>query len=124
MTSYVRNVKFKFFFKSEDQVQSFLDAKKKEYADINSMCPPLIIAIGTPSNIEKTLVCIEGIRYDCATPLKAVDVCFKAFWGFGCEYPLISRMPWTFIEHYVYGMTETKVPSKVAELHVDIERMK
>lgn len=109
-------------FQSEDELHPFLESKKQLFQERNLPCPPLVVSIGTLEIIEKSLVCVNGAQYVFTSPLKAVDVCFKVFWGLGCKYPVDSQFPWVFLENFVYGIRETTLPNKVSELMIDLQR--
>lgn len=45
------------------------------------------------------------VYYECASILDAVDICIKATFVFGIEYPLASSSCWLFLQKSVYQLT-------------------
>lgn len=56
---------------------------------------PYVVVIGDIDGLDP----IHAL-YLLETPIKAVDVCFKAFHSLNLEYPVESNQVWCFIEHF------------------------
>lgn len=53
---------------------------------------------------SNAFVIIENLTYPIDSVVKAIDVCFKAFFVFNAEYPKEALDPWTFIQKGVYDI--------------------
>lgn len=57
---------------------------------------------GNASDHIQSFVVINDTKYELETPLKAVDVCFKAFFTLNYKYPFEGEQVWTFIQKYFF----------------------
>jgi len=53
-------------------------------------------------------VVVNGEALEQVTLLKAVDLCFKAFYCFDIHYPKQCAPVWEFLQQVVYGMPGTE----------------
>jgi len=65
----------------------------------------------------------ESVYYSAASLVEAVDICVKAAFVFGLQYPAPANACWSYLQRGVYGITSKydHIPSKVLELISDIE---
>lgn len=56
------------------------------------------------SDISASYVQIESLRYHVRTPLKCLDLCFKAFFALDVVYPIPAQAVWRFIQEYFYEL--------------------
>lgn len=80
---------------------------------------PLLIFVGpTLSNITASYVQINTVRYEFRNPLKALDMCFKAFHALDAAYQDECQAVWLFIQRYFYDLylTEDKNIPRVTNL--------
>lgn len=56
----------------------------------------------------KYYVNINKYFYEAETPLRALDLCFKAFFALSAEYPKECDQCWIFIERYFFNMNREK----------------
>ena len=64
-----------------------------------------VIVVGpTLLDIEASYVAVDDVLYKVATPLKAVDLCFKIFHALNAQYPIESHGAWFFLQTAVYGI--------------------
>jgi len=67
---------------------------------------PYTVIVGDVDGLEPlhSYVIINNTQYLLETPIKAIDICFKAFHSLNLEYPLQSCQVWCFIEQYFFGI--------------------
>jgi len=55
--------------------------------------------------------------------LEAVDICMKAAFVFGLDYPQASHSAWSFVQRSVYRICHKydRLPSRAQELLTDIQ---
>lgn len=47
---------------------------------------------------------IEHTKFKVETPLRALDICFNAFFTLNYKYPVESEQIWLFIQTYFFGI--------------------
>ena len=64
------------------------------------------------------------VFYAASLLLEAVDVCMKATFVFGLQFPITSNSSWVFLQRGIYNLNSRFdfVPSKVNELISDVKR--
>lgn len=80
---------------------------------------PQIYASGSKKNLkfEHVWVSFPGKAVKCSTIIEAVDLCFKSFYIFNCDFPTKCHGAWQFLEFCVYNMkTFSIILSSVKEL--------
>lgn len=66
---------------------------------------PLAVIVGsTLETIEECYVCINDVRYQVPSPLKALEITFKSFYAFQLDYPKDALYPWMVIQNRLYGI--------------------
>jgi len=68
--------------------------------------------------------CLHSSVYFCTSSLmEAVDICVKASFVFGLDYPHAAQSCWAFIQRAVYAISHRydRLSSKVQELLTDIQ---
>lgn len=85
---------------------------------------PFVIAIGDEklNSFENFYLYLDGEKLIFNNILRAVDICFKAFYLFNLEYPVASYNFWTFIDSCFYKTN--KVNSKSVKIATMLEEMK
>jgi len=64
---------------------------------------PYIVIVGfNKINNPDCYVVIENSEYKVETPLKALDVCFKAFFTLNYQYPIEAEQIWLFIQTFFF----------------------
>ncbi|MGH0126762.1 UNVERIFIED_CONTAM: hypothetical protein FKN15_040416 [Acipenser sinensis] len=71
---------------------------------------PFVLLLGERHNFSQAFV-IYGQALEQASLLKAVDVCFKAFYCFDISYPKQCSPAWEFLQHVVYEVAGNESPS-------------
>lgn len=51
---------------------------------------------------------VNDLLFKLETPIKALDICFKAFHTLNLEYPKEAEQVWHFISEYFFGITDFK----------------
>lgn len=65
----------------------------------------MVIVIGkTLKKIDKCLVLINGVKYEAASTLEAIDRTFKSFYSLQVDYAPVANNIWVFIQKYLYGI--------------------
>jgi hypothetical protein len=83
---------------------------------------PLVIVVGDPMAPADTYVFVDGVKWKLTSPVKAVDVCYKAFHVLHAEYPAESHV-WPLLQKLAYSMstkwdiTSTSVSAMLSEFH-------
>lgn len=85
---------------------------------------PFFVCVGTLQNVDAYYIVIDDTKYKVDTPLKALDVTYKAFHAFNIKYPTESAHVWTFIQKIAYDMTTSfdNVCTATHSLISDIKR--
>ncbi|KYN21458.1 hypothetical protein ALC57_06167 [Trachymyrmex cornetzi] len=65
----------------------------------------MIVAIGTILNLTDFYIIINNVKYVSTTLMRAVNLCFQAFFALDAKYPVDSEIMWYFL-HQVYGITD------------------
>lgn len=65
---------------------------------------PYVVVVGDGLDPVHTYTIINDTQYLLETPIKGLDVCFKAFHSLNLEYPVESNQVWCFIEHYFFNI--------------------
>lgn len=77
---------------------------------------PQVLVLGdSVINPAQTLVLVNDTVYEVGSLIKAVDVCFKAFFVLNAEYPPQARDPWLLLQRGVIGI-RTEYDSKSARV--------
>lgn len=80
-----------------DRRTRILDRKEREQ--------PLAVIVGkTLGSIEVCYVCINDLRYQVASVLRAIDVTFKSFFALQLDYPKDAAYPWMVVQSRIYGI--------------------
>lgn len=66
--------------------------------------PTLVFVGPTLSNITASYIQIDTVRYELRTPIKALDICFKAFHALDAAYQEECQAIWLFIQRYFYDL--------------------
>jgi len=63
-----------------------------------------------------------AVYFEAASIPHAVDICLKAAFVFGIEFPSTAHSSWSFVQRAIYGLTSKfdRVSSKTLELMSDI----
>jgi len=51
---------------------------------------------------------VNDLLFKLETPIKALDICFKAFHTLNLEYPKEAEQVWHFNSEYFFGITDIK----------------
>ena len=78
------------------------DYLKKDFGKEGNSQPYILILGGTMLKPQQTFVIIEHRALEQTSLIKAVDVCFKAFYVFDLQYPEKCSGVWEFISAIVY----------------------
>jgi hypothetical protein len=70
--------------------------------------------IERPENLQG-LVRVCDITYTFDNPIDAIETLFKIYFGLNLKYNE-AVLPWTFVEHQIYGLNTTTVTAQVATL--------
>ncbi|XP_077264434.1 uncharacterized protein LOC143898680 isoform X1 [Temnothorax americanus] len=78
--------------------------RQKLFAAKKQLQPfPVIIGENT-ANITESYVYIDNFPYKVESPLRAIDVCFKAYQALHASYPFQSSQPWLFLQQAIYQL--------------------
>ncbi|KAJ1526452.1 hypothetical protein ONE63_009586 [Megalurothrips usitatus] len=111
--------------KSEADLKSVLEARRKKLGDFNLTCQPIAVIVGSAvDDIEKCHVVVDDYKYTLETPLKAIDIVFKIYHALHAVYPPESEPLWLFLQLAVYKFS-TSVGTLKIHLrfnHLDVFR--
>ena len=82
---------------------------KKDFGKEGNSQPYILILGGTMLKPQQTFVIIEHRALEQTSLIKAVDVCFKAFYVFDLQYPEKCSGVWEFISAIVYDLAINKL---------------
>lgn len=63
---------------------------------------PFVCVVGAPNNITQCLVVVDNIQWVAASPIQALDICFKTFHALHGKYPPEARHLWLLIQRCLY----------------------
>lgn len=117
--------------KSPADLEATITLRKEKMASLGYTVQPYIIIIGTSiADIHTRYTVINNvkysstssIRYESASIIHAVDVCFKILFALNAEYPAESSNIWYFIQKGLYKLTTKydKVYTSVNSLMTDL----
>ncbi|XP_050060631.1 uncharacterized protein LOC114127207 isoform X2 [Aphis gossypii] len=89
-----------------NELKTLHQQKKDRALFLGLTVQPYVVVIGDIDGLDPihAYTIIDNTQYLLETPIKAVDVCFKAFHSLNLEYPIESNQVWCFIEHYFYNI--------------------
>jgi len=72
--------------------------------NLDLIVQPYTVIVGDINGLEPlhSYVIIKNTQYLLETPIKAIDICFKAFHFLNLKYQLQSSQVWCFIEQYFF----------------------
>lgn len=68
---------------------------------------PTTLIVFNGQKVLHYYVIIEDTEYFVASPMVAIDVCFKCIFALNAEYPVESKLAWLYIQTNLY---EIKTP--------------
>lgn len=71
------------------------------------------MVLETRKEPSQSFVIVDGLAIEASSLLKAVDICFKAFFVLDVCYPKQCHTTWEFIQKFFYKMGEGKEKSVV-----------
>lgn len=83
--------------------KKFASTKKRSCTCFGFDCSqPHVVVISDIDGLDPihSYTIIDNTQYLLETPIKAVDVYFKALYSLNLEYPVESNQLWCFIEHF------------------------
>lgn len=101
--------------------------REQKYVSFGLTAQPLPVIVGEFHNIQNCFVCIDSIRYNIDTPLKAIDLCFKVYHTLNAQYPKEAEPIWTFLQLYIYEIKTlndgnfTSVSSLMSEIDLMLD---
>lgn len=103
------------------QMEEYIIFRKSKAESIQ----PFVIGIGDEkkklNTFEQFYLYLDGEKLMFNNILRAVDICFKAFYLFNLEYPVASDNFWTFIDSCFYKNNKIVSKSvKIATILADI----
>ena len=96
---------FSFFnFYTAADLKSALQNLKIKLREAGQPLQPLIVSIGELTNVHQYMVVINEELYEKKTCFDAIDLAFKVFFAFDCEYPENSLTLWLFVQKCLFGL--------------------
>lgn len=90
----------------DDSLHKFVTFKSTFYREKGINGPqPYIIICGPLESIHSSYVVVDNNIFKCASPTRAVDLCYKIFFVFNIDYSTACVHIWSFFQKYVYEMT-------------------
>jgi len=65
---------------------------------------PIVVVVGDLTSPSASYVVVNDAKWKIASPLKAIDTCFKAFHSLHASYPAESHT-WLLLQKLIYQMT-------------------
>ncbi|KAJ8666227.1 hypothetical protein QAD02_007889 [Eretmocerus hayati] len=94
-----------------DEIKKLADSKIIFYRSLGiESAQPFIVLCGPVTAIDSSYVVIDTLIHQCGSPLEAVDLCFKAVYSFGLQYPFGAVHVYSIIEKLFYEFSDIKVP--------------
>jgi len=107
-------------------LQTHIEKKAEGLAKHRCNVQPHVVILGDLKDIDNTVsyaVLHSTVYYEAASFMDAVDICMKAMFVFGLDFPAAAHSTWSFVQRGVYGLATKydRVPSKVLELMSDVQ---
>ncbi|XP_051168699.1 uncharacterized protein LOC127286345 [Leptopilina boulardi] len=99
----------------------YQERKRKIYLEENINFQPYPVLCGSLDKIHSSFVIINDVEYLIDTPLKAIDICFKAFFALNTNYPLESKGCWVFLQKFVFNIPIEREDSAVNKLITQLQ---
>lgn len=97
--------------------------KRKALARNQRVQPYILIEGPSLTDVKTSYIVVDDIRYQFNSVLKALDICFKCFHVFHCQYPPQGEHLWLLVQKALFGI-DTKY-DKILPYTADItERSK
>ena len=78
------------------------------YLDGTRQRQPYILILGRRMEPAQSFVIIDGLAIEAASVIKAVDICFKAFYILDVQYPKECKTTWEFVQKFFFKIDEGK----------------
>lgn len=103
----VHNKTFFFFLKATNDIQTAIERKS---AEMGLTVQPFITFVSESlRHVPNCYVSIDKILYNIASPLKAVDVCFKSIHALNASYAPESTRIWMMLQKGVYNINNSMI---------------
>ncbi|XP_011858357.1 PREDICTED: uncharacterized protein LOC105555918 isoform X2 [Vollenhovia emeryi] len=96
---------------SETEVEEHIECRRKSWVEIarklkiSTSVQPYVLAVGpTWDNISHSHIIVDKVLYTCKNVVEAVELCFKLFHVFHCDYPPESKHVWQMIQQGFYNL--------------------
>lgn len=113
---------FVYFWQVGTNLPAYLDQRHDGVQAIQ----PSVLVLGTRQEPSQSFVIVDGLAIEASSLLKAVDICFKAFYVLDVCYPKECHTTWEFFQNFFFKMGEGKgksvTSSGVRSLRTFIEK--
>jgi hypothetical protein len=98
-----------------NEMTETITRRREKLASFGLRMQPVVVVVGTLSTPSAAYVVADDAVREVVTPMKAVDICFKAFHVFHASYPA-ETLFWQLLQKHVYNI-DTKWDVKSASLN-------
>jgi hypothetical protein len=104
---------------------SFQELQDERFYAYPTNISPFIVAIGTEKSfVTQYMVAVDGYLIPTKTTfLEAFDILFKTHFIFNLDYDADLRMLFKFIQHYLYKIPISDIPSTVSSAYSKISNV-
>ena len=92
------------FLQEIGSLREIIEARKTLLFKFGHTLQPVVVLVGPASNIRQSLVVLDKQRWECGSPLLALDACFKVIFALNSLYPAEARHMWLLIQRCVYEL--------------------
>lgn len=84
---------------------------------------PILAIVGEIKSISAVYVIVDDVQYKIETPLKGLDVTFKAYHALCAKYPVEAEHVWSFVQKMIYDIN-TEYDSKYVSVNTLMSDLK
>ena len=92
-----------FVLQNANEMTETITRRREKLASFGLRMQPVVVVVSTLSSPSAAYVAADEAVWKVATPLKAVDICFKAFHVFHASYPADTLL-WQLHQKHVYNI--------------------
>lgn len=118
--NYCSNEIVKFFQENED-LATTQKKVENQFAIHNLTLQPYVILCGPLNNVTASYAVVGKRKYCVASPLEAVDICYKSIKVFKSHYCKSCSLAWEFLGFNIYKCDSKSVNACVSSLIFDLK---
>lgn len=92
-------------FQNLSNLEEDIIRRRLKYTEYGSTIQPFIILVGNDiSSIDTSYIRVNDQLWKIQCPLRALSICFKAYFTFHCSYPRECYETWLLLQTHVFNL--------------------